>query len=226
MKTNGVLLFLCAAVFLLAGCGTSPKSSVADEPFERFYARMVATYAPEAVSSSRRIEAGTQQSTNAATLELAPGANEAGQTNQSRFVLPPPFLQLPEQRAAREEVQNSGVVPALVQKMLQGGFLTLAEIQELVQHKVSETNLVNYLRSTGANYTLTTRQIDELRAASVSDAVIDYLLSTPALHRTLYYPPPYPLYTPPYFHQPYYPSWDLHHYHNDLHHDDGHHDHH
>ena len=145
--------------------------------------------------------------------------NAPAETNQSRFVPLPPLLQLPEQKAAREEVERSGVSPDLVQKMLQGQFLTLAEIQELAQHKVSETNVVKYLRSTGAIYTLTSKQIDELRAASVSTEVVDYLLSTPAMRSTIYY-------SPTYLYRPWNPWWDYHHHHFDWHHHDFHHDHH
>ena len=144
--------------------------------------------------------------------------NAPPETNQSRFVLPPPLLQLPEQQAAREEVERSGVSPAIVQKMLQGQFLTLGEIQELAQLKVSDTNIVRYLRSTGATYTLTSEQIDELRSASVSTKVVNYLLSTPAMRGTIYYSPRY-LYRPGF-------SWWGDHHDYDWHHHDFHHEHH
>ena len=138
-------------------------------------------------------------------------------TNQSPltnlFVPLPPFLQLPEQKAFREEVERSGASPALVEKMLQGGPLTLEEIRELSQKQVGATNIIKYLRTTGASYTLTSQQIDELRAAAVSREVIDYLLTTPALRSRVFYYPAYPYY-------PRYLWWDHHHYdfHYDFHH--------
>lgn len=145
-------------------------------------------------------------------------ADVAAQTN--RFVLPPPFLQLPEQKATREEIEKSGVAPELLQKMLQGQVLTLPEIEELAQKRVSETNIVKYLRSTGAVYLLTSRQVTDLQQAHLSEGLIDYLLSTPALYRDsalfyryYYYPPSYsPGYWPWYHH-------DYHHYDHGLHHD-------
>lgn len=138
----------------------------------------------------------------------------ASLTNQ--FVLPPPLLQLPEQKAAREEIEKSGVSPDLVQKMLQGQVLNLAEIEQLAQKGVSETNIVKYLRSTGAVYFLTSRQVSDLQQAKVGEGVIDYLLRTPALYRDsallfryYYYPPLY---------YPGYSSWHHYDYHHGYHH--------
>lgn len=94
--------------------------------------------------------------------------------------------------------------------MLQGTALTLEEIQELSQKQVSPTNIIKYLRTSGASYTLTSQQIDELRAGSVSREVIDYLLTTPGLRSRVLYYPAYPYY-------PRYLWWD--HHHHDFHHD-------
>ena len=151
--------------------------------------------------------------------------NAPVETNQSRLALLPlpPLLQLPEQKSAREEVEKSGVSPALVQRMLQGQVLALPEIKELAAKNVSETNTVKYLRSTGGIYMLTTKDIDDLRAASVSNGVVDYLLTTPALRGTLYY---YPTLYPTYPYRPAYPWWDYHHHHSDYHHDVHHDSHH
>lgn len=204
MRVTPIAFVLGVAALALNGCTTTSTPSEGDKAFEEFRMRMMASY-PSVIST---------QAQRFATKD------SFSQTNQATIVLPPPFLQLPEQRATREEVERSGVSTALVEKMLQGRILTLAEIQELAQHKVSDTNLVKYLRSTGAIYTLTTKQIDELRAASVSNEVVDYLLSTPSLRRSLYYPTLYPSY----LYRHYYPSWDYHHYDYDLHHYDLHHD--
>lgn len=202
MRATATFLVAFASALVFTGCATTPKPTAADNAFEEFRKGMMARL-PSVTS--------TQAQRSVAKDSLS-------QTNQGTIALPPPFLQLPEQKAAREEVEKSGVSPALVQKMLQGHILTLAEIQELAQKKVSDTNIVKYLRSTGAVYTLTTKQIDELRAASVSNEVLDYLLSTPALRRSLYYPTLYPSY----LYRHYYPSWGYHHYDYDLHHYDLH----
>ena len=141
-------------------------------------------------------------------------------TATNRFVLPLPFLQLPEQKAAREEIEQSGVAPQLLQKMLQGHVLTLPEIEQLAQKGITETNIVKYLRSTGAVYFLTSRQVNDLQQAKVSEGVIDYLLATPRLYRdstliyrSYYYPP---LYYPSYRWGHHY---DYYHYGHGAHHD-------
>jgi len=197
------LFVLGVAALVLSGCTTAPTPSEADIAFEEFRKRLLVT----------------SPSASPAQAQKSAVENSFSQTNHTTLTLPPPFLQLPQQKAAREEVENSGVSPALVERMVQGQILTLAEIEQLAQHKVSDTNLVKYLRSTGAIYTLSTRQIDELRAAPVSNEVLDYLLATPTLRRrTLYYPLS--------FHHPYSPWWGHHDYglyHYDHHFDDHHH---
>lgn len=151
---------------VLASCSTSPKPAVAEESFDEFYARMRAqnSFASSGVVTSKTLAASQ------------PGT----ETNASLSSLPPPLLQLPQQRAARQEVEDSGVSPDLVKKMLAGEILSLTEIEELAQKKVSDDTIKKYLRSTGARYALTVEQIDVLRANSVSTEVIDLLLLTSA----------------------------------------------
>lgn len=195
MRVTPFAFVLGVAALALSGCTTASTSSEADNAFEEFRKGMMARY--PSVTSTQTQRSATKDSFS--------------QTNQGTIALPPPFLQLPEQRAAREEVEKSGVSPALVEKMLQGQILTLAEIQELAQHKMSDTNLVKYLRSTGGVYALTTKQVDELRTASVSDEVLDYLLATPTLRRSS-------LYSPFSFYHPHSSLWDDH-YHGVRHYD-------
>ena len=192
-----IQLLLTTLVACVPGCSTAPKPepSYVQEPPRQLIWPFWPTNEPS--------------STNTADVEA--------QTN--RFVLPPPFLQLPEQKPAREEIEKSGVASELLQKMLQGEVLTLPEIEELAQKGIGETNIVKYLRSTGAVYFLTTRQVNDLQQAHLSEGLIDYLLSTPALHRDsallyryYYYPPAYPGYWPWHHH-------DFHHYDYGLHHD-------
>jgi len=197
-KIEAIIKPLLIAVFVgVAGCRTAPEARSA---YEQTPPRPLAwPFWPTNEPSS----------TNTADV--------AAQTN--RFVLPPPFLQLPEQKATREEIEKGGVAPELLQKMLQGRVLTLPEIEQLSQKGVNETNIVKYLRSTGAVYFLTSRQVNDLQQAHLSEGLIDYLLSTPALHRDsallyryYYYPPAYPGYWPWHHH-------DFHHYDYGLHHD-------
>lgn len=130
-------------------------------------------------------------------------APPAAKRSPDRFEPLPPFLLLPNQKAAREEVEKSGLPPELVAKMLKGHGLKLDEIEQIGAKGLSADTLTKYLRSVGAIYRLTTKDIDRLRAAHVSDAVIDYLLTTPS-RRPLY------LYSSPWF------------YHRDYHHDSHH----
>ena len=212
MKAIAALLSACALALVLTACSTAPKPA-AEEPFDQFYARMRATYISD--FTSRLAQTTTETPATNAALKEIPG---------NIFALPPPLLQLPEQKAAREEIEKSGVSPALMQKMLQGQFLTLDEIKELAQKKVSDTNIMKYLRSTGAVYTMKLKQLDELRAVAVSDDLLNYLISSPAQRPTvIYYPSYYPVYR---YSSPSYLWWlDHHHYDfHDTHHYDVHHD--
>jgi hypothetical protein len=129
-------------------------------------------------------------------------AGTAAKKKEAAFEPLPPFLMLPNQKAAREEVEKSGIAPELVAKMLKGDGLKLEEIEQVAAKGVSDDTLTKYLRSVGATYQLTTKDIDRLRAARVSDTVIDYLLTTPA-RRPLHFS-----------------SWPL--FHHDYHHHDHH----
>lgn len=190
MKAGRNILLLTVAMAGWCGCASRPG--------------------PQPVTY-REFAPGVYAPTHVATTNSDAFTSQPPMTNL--FIPLPPFLQLPEQRAFREEVERSGVSPALVEKMLQGTPLTLAEIQELSQQQIGATNIVKYLRTSGASYTLTSQQIDELRAASVSREVIDYVLTTPALRSRVFYYPAYP----------YYPGylW-LDHHHHDFHHDSHH----
>jgi hypothetical protein len=130
MKLTPIVFVLGVAALVLNGCTTASTPSEADDTFEEFRKGMSARY--PLVTSTQAQRFATKDSFS--------------QTNQATIALPPPFLQLPKQSSAREEVEKSGVSPALVQKMLEGKSLSLAEIEELAQKKVSVTNLVKYVR--------------------------------------------------------------------------------
>lgn len=98
--------------------------------------------------------------------------------------------------------------------------LRLADIKELAGKGVSEQTILNVLRASRAIYTLTTQDVTELQEAKVSQAVTDYLLSTPLLYKDdllrsrayYYYAPLYPGYW----------HWSFHDFHHDVHHYDSH----
>lgn len=76
--------------------------------------------------------------------------------------------------------------------------LTLAEIMEMSGKGVSVETILNALRISGAVYILTTREINALQQAKVSETIIDYLLATPrrlperGWTLPVYYPLPWP----------------------------------
>ena len=107
--------------------------------------------------------------------------------------------------------------------------LTLAQIKEMTAKGVSDDTLLNALRASRAVYKLTSKDVMDLQEAKVSQAVIDYLLSTPQL----YPPQPAPRYRAYYYYYPAWPycgpywyyDWHWHFgWHHDFHH--GHHFHH
>lgn len=83
------------------------------------------------------------------------------------------------QRQAAELAASFGAPVSIVHAMERGERLSLDEIMTLAQAGFPGEEILLYLRSGNAVYTLKAAQIDELRAAGVSDPVIDHLLSTP-----------------------------------------------
>lgn len=81
---------------------------------------------------------------------------------------------------AAEAASRSGTPADLVRRMERGDRLALADIETLARNQVPDDTVLVYLRKTPSVYKLTTAQIDQLRASSVSDRIIDYLLSTPS----------------------------------------------
>ena len=88
------------------------------------------------------------------------------------------FLQRPEQKAARAEVEASGLAPALKKKLVAGDPLSLAEIEKLGDAGLNPELVIKCLRTAGGSYELLTKDIDRLRTAGLADSVLDYLLTT------------------------------------------------
>lgn len=80
--------------------------------------------------------------------------------------------------------------------------LTLAEIKEMAGKGVSNETILNALRVSGAVYILTTKEVNALQQAKVSETIIDYLLATPRRlpERDRPWPGYYPLYWPSLYH--------------------------
>lgn len=114
---------------------------------------------------------------------------------------------------------NTSAPPAIAPPVT--NVLSLADIKEMAAKGVGEQTILNALRASRAIYTLTTQDVAELQEAKVSRAVIDYLLSTPLLHKDDLL-----RYRAYYYYWPYYPGywhWSSHDLHHDPHHYDSHH---
>lgn len=94
------------------------------------------------------------------------------------------FAATPAQRANADTAASLGAPPSLVEKMQRGSSLTLADIQDLARHRVPDDTTLAYLRSTKTSYRLSTEAVDGLRAAGVSDRVVNYLLLASPLETT------------------------------------------
>lgn len=81
-----------------------------------------------------------------------------------------------QQKSLASAAAAFNLPPELGQKMQRGAPLALADVQVLARSGVPDDTILAYLRSTGASYQLTAEAIDQLRAAGVSDRVMNYLL--------------------------------------------------
>ncbi|MDO8539673.1 MAG: hypothetical protein Q7S40_04470 [Opitutaceae bacterium] len=86
------------------------------------------------------------------------------------------FAATPAQRANADIAASSGAPQSVVEKMQRGSSLTFADIQDLARHRVPDDTTLAYLRSMKTSYRLNTEAFDGLRAAGVSDRVVNYLL--------------------------------------------------
>ena len=93
-----------------------------------------------------------------------------------------------QQQADYVAVQRSGVPSATYDKMVHGDGLSLADIEALSRAHVNDGVILRYIRDQGTIYTLNSSDVLHLRAAGVSQSVIDYMLQTA---RAVYDYPPY-----------------------------------
>jgi hypothetical protein len=145
---------------------------------------------------------------------------------------PESVLLAADSQDARQEIENSGISPALKKKMLDGDVLTVADIEDLGRYKVNEATVLKYVRSTPVVYILTTDDINRLQQAGVGKGVTDHMLATVkdrpvrVVHRYYgYYG--YPYYPYAYHYDPWYSSFYNYHYYpyyyGHHHHHHGHH---
>lgn len=99
------------------------------------------------------------------------------------LALPLPFLlaacaPTAQQKADDAAVLNSGVSPAIYDKMLHEDDLSLSDIVALSQAHVNDGIIVRYIRDQDTTYLLRRADVDYLRNNGVSQSVIDYMVQT------------------------------------------------
>jgi hypothetical protein len=72
-------------------------------------------------------------------------------------------------------LEQAGVSPATVARVGNERVLTFAEIREMVVKGVPGSQIVAYLKSTRANYSMSNRQIQSLVAAGADSTLVNYL---------------------------------------------------
>ena len=113
-----------------------------------------------------------------------------------------------QQKADYARVQASGVSSAVYDKMVHGDPLSLYDIKALTHAGVNDGIILRYLRDQHTIYSLNSEDVASLRHAGVSQSIVDYMLLTPQMYGSDFYPYGYgpywgdPFWGPPY---PYYP---------------------
>ncbi len=111
-----------------------------------------------------------------------------------------------QQKADYASVQESGVSPAIYDKMVHGDPLSLSDIKSLSRAHVNDGVTLRYLRNQATIYQLTTADVVGLRKAGVSESIVDYMLQTPRIYQPDYYPDYGPWLGDPYW-GPYWGPW-------------------
>jgi hypothetical protein len=93
-----------------------------------------------------------------------------------------------QQKADYASVQESGVSPAIYDKMMHGDNLSVFDIKTLSRAHVNEGIILRYLRDQQTIYYLNSDDVTGLRKAGVSQSIVDYMLQTPREFGPDYYP--------------------------------------
>ena len=96
------------------------------------------------------------------------------------------------------QIRQQGVPPAIVGKMEQGHVLKPDEVIELARRGVSETLILRQINDAGLDYVLAKNDVTRLRAAHISQAVIDALIAESDRFARNYAPGFGPHYVSPY----------------------------
>jgi hypothetical protein len=84
----------------------------------------------------------------------------------------------PQQKADYAQVEESGVSPAVYDKMAHGDDLSIRDIKILSRAHVSSAIILRYLRDHGTVYYISSSDVTGMEKAGVDRSVIDYMLQT------------------------------------------------
>ncbi len=76
----------------------------------------------------------------------------------------------------RKQIEKQS--PQTLKRIDQGEQLSINDIKKMSQAGISEDKIIGTIHSTGSTYHLTSADIQDLKAAGVSQRVIDYMLKT------------------------------------------------
>ena len=108
-----------------------------------------------------------------------------------------------QQQADYAAVQQSGVTPAIYDKMVHGDDLSIHDIEVLSRAHVNPGIILRYIRDHGTVYFLASSDIKAMQNAGVDPSIVDYMLQTS--RGGWWGPGPYPY---PYAGWGYGPWWD------------------
>jgi hypothetical protein len=83
-----------------------------------------------------------------------------------------------QQKADYSRVQNSGVSPAIYDKMVNGDDLSIGDIEALSRAHVNSGIILRYLRDNDTVYYLAATDVTRMEKVGVDPSVVDYMLQT------------------------------------------------
>jgi hypothetical protein len=83
-----------------------------------------------------------------------------------------------QQQADYAAVQQSGVTPAIYDKMIHGDDLSIHDIEVLSRAHVNSGIILRYIRDHGTVYYLNSSDIKEMQNAGVDPSIVDYMMQS------------------------------------------------
>jgi hypothetical protein len=91
-----------------------------------------------------------------------------------------------QQKVDLSAVQNSGVTPAIYDKMVHGDDLSVSDVCTLERAHVNEGVILRYMRGRDSIYELSSNDVTRLQTAGASQSLLDYMQQTAAAHAASY----------------------------------------